>query len=64
MEYKFLKAVIEGGIETRPDNVMICTTSNRRHLVQETWKDRQDMEHDGGIHRSDTKQEKLSLAAR
>lgn len=64
VEYKFLKAVIEGGIETRPDNVLICATSNRRHLVQETWKDRNDMEHDGDIHRSDTVQEKLSLAAR
>lgn len=64
IEYKFLKAVIEGGIETRPDNVMICATSNRRHLVKETWKDRSDMEHDGDIHRSDTMEEKLSLAAR
>ena len=64
MEYKFLKAVIEGGIETRPDNVLICATSNRRHLVQETWRDREDMEHNGDIHRSDTMQEKLSLAAR
>ena len=64
VEYKFLKAVIEGGIETRPDNVLICATSNRRHLVQETWRDREDMEHNGDIHRSDTMQEKLSLAAR
>ena len=64
VEYKFLKAVIEGGIETRPDNVLICATSNRRHLIRETWNDRNDMEHDGDIHRSDTIQEKLSLAAR
>ena len=64
VEYKFLKAVIEGGIETRPDNVLICATSNRRHLIRETWNDRSDMEHDGDIHRSDTVQEKLSLAAR
>ncbi len=64
VEYKFLKAVIEGGVETRPDNVLICATSNRRHLVQETWRDREDMEHNGDIHRSDTMQEKLSLAAR
>ena len=34
VEYKFLKAVIEGGIETRPDNVLICATSNRRHLIK------------------------------
>ena len=64
VEYKFLKAVIEGGVETRPNNVMIVATSNRRHLIQETWKDRSDMEHNGDVHRSDTMEEKLSLAAR
>lgn len=46
------------------NNVLIVATSNRRHLVQETWKDRDDMEHNGDIHRSDTMEEKLSLAAR
>ena len=64
VEYKFLKAVIEGGLETRPDNVMILATSNRRHLIRETWRDRSDMEHDEDIHRSDTVEEKLSLSAR
>ena len=64
VEYKFLKAVIEGGIETRPDNVMICATSNRRHLIKETWTDRNDMEFKNDVHRSDTMEEKLSLAAR
>ena len=64
VEYKFLKAVIEGGVETRPDNVLIYATSNRRHLIRETWNDRTDMEHNGDIHRSDTIEEKLSLAAR
>ena len=64
VEYKFLKAVIEGGVETRPDNVLIYATSNRRHLIRETWNDRTDMEHHGDIHRSDTVEEKLSLAAR
>ena len=63
-EYKYLKAVIEGGIETRPDNVLIYATSNRRHIVREIWKDRDDMEHNGDIHRSDTVEEKLSLASR
>lgn len=63
-DYKFLKAIIEGGIETRPDNILIYATSNRRHLVRESWKDRDDMEHNGDIHRSDTVEEKLSLAAR
>ena len=64
VEYKFLKAVIEGGVETRPENVLIYATSNRRHLIKETWADRDDMEHNGEIHRSDTMEEKLSLSAR
>lgn len=64
VEYKFLKAVIEGGVETRPENILIYATSNRRHLVKETWKDRDDMEYKGDIHRSDTIEEKTSLAAR
>ncbi len=63
-EYKYLKAVIEGGIEMRPDNILIYATSNRRHIVREIWKDRDDMEHNGDIHRSDTVEEKLSLASR
>lgn len=64
IEYKYLKAVIEGGVETRPENILIYATSNRRHLIRETWSDRNDMEHDGDIHRSDTMEEKLSLAER
>ncbi len=64
VEYKFLKAVIEGGVETRPTNVLIVATSNRRHLVKETWRDKNDMEFEGDVHRSDTMEEKLSLAAR
>ena len=64
IEYKFLKAVIEGGVETRPENILIYATSNRRALIRETWGDRSDMEHNGDIHRSDTMEEKLSLAAR
>ncbi len=63
-DYKYLKAVIEGGVETKPDNVLIYATSNRRHLIKETWKDRRDVEQDGDIHRSDTMEEKLSLANR
>ena len=51
-------------METRPDNVLLYATSNRRHLIRETWSDRSDMEHDGDIHRSDTMEEKLSLASR
>lgn len=64
VEYKFLKAVIEGGVETRPDNVLLYATSNRRNLVRDTWADRTDMEHSGDIHRSDTVEEKTSLSAR
>ncbi|PYG90217.1 hypothetical protein LY28_00097 [Ruminiclostridium sufflavum DSM 19573] len=63
-EYKFLKAVIEGGVETKPDNVLIYATSNRRHLIKETWNDRSDMESNNEIHRSDTMEEKLSLVNR
>lgn len=63
-EYKQLKAVMEGGAEAAPENVLIYATSNRRHLIRETWADRSDMEHDGDIHRSDTMEEKLSLAGR
>ena len=63
-DYKFLKAVIEGGVETKPDNILIYATSNRRHLIKEVWKDRRDIEQDGDIHRSDTMEEKLSLANR
>ena len=63
IEYKYLKAVIEGGLETKPENVLIYATSNRRHLIRETWGDRSDMSQDE-LHRSDTMQEKLSLVAR
>lgn len=63
VEYKYLKAVIEGGMEVKPDNVLIYATSNRRHLIRETWSDRSDMSQDE-LHHSDTVQEKLSLVAR
>jgi predicted AAA+ superfamily ATPase len=61
-EYKYLKAVIEGGIETKPENVLIYATSNRRHLIRETWRDK--TEGDEELHHTDTMSEKLSLAAR
>ena len=63
IEYKYLKAVIEGGLETKPENILIYATSNRRHLIKETWGDRNDRS-DDEMHRSDTVQEKLSLVAR
>ena len=62
IEYKYLKAVIEGGLESRPDNVLIYATSNRRHLIKETWNDTSDV--DLEKHRGDTLQEKLSLVDR
>ena len=63
IEYKYLKAVIEGGLEVKPDNVLIYATSNRRHLIRETWQDRPDNISDD-MHQNDTVQEKLSLSAR
>lgn len=62
IEYKYLKAVIEGGLEKKPSNVLIYATSNRRHLVKETFSDRND--YDDELHKSDTMQEKTSLFAR
>lgn len=62
IEYKYLKAVIEGGLEKKPDNVLIYATSNRRHLVREKFSDKEDRRDD--LHTSDTVQEKLSLVAR
>ena len=63
-DYKELKAMLEGALETRSDKVLIYATSNRRHLIRETWGDRSDMEYNEDVHRSDTMQEKLSLATR
>ena len=62
IEYKYLKAVIEGGLERKPDNVLIYATSNRRHLIRETFRDKQDRDEE--LHTNDTVQEKLSLVAR
>lgn len=64
IEYKYLKAVIEGGVETRPDNILIYATSNRRHLIKETWRDRNDVDTSVDKHHSDTVEEKLSLVNR
>lgn len=61
-DYKYLKAVIEGGLERKPENILIYATSNRRHLVRETFRDKADRDEE--LHTSDTVQEKLSLAAR
>lgn len=60
VEYKYMKALIEGGVEVKPKNVLIYATSNRRHLIREIWEERKGED----VHVSDTKQEKLSLSDR
>ena len=62
-EYKYLKAVIEGGLEEKPSNILIYATSNRRHLVRESFHDRDGVDI-ADKHGGDTVQEKLSLAYR
>ena len=62
LEYKYLKAILEGGLGKRPDNVLIYATSNRRHLIREKFSDKRELDDD--LHNNDTVQEKLSLAAR
>ena len=62
-EYKYLKAVIEGGLEKKPENVLIYATSNRRHLIKESFHDRDGVEL-SDKHGGDTVQEKLSLSSR
>ena len=59
-EYRTLKIAMEGQLQANPSNVLIYATSNRRHLIRETWADR-----DGGeVHRNDQMQETLSLSER
>ena len=62
LEYKYLKAIIEGGFGRKPDNVLIYATSNRRHLIREKFSDKREL--DDELHVNDTVQEKLSLVAR
>lgn len=58
--YSALKAVLEGSVSAKSRNVAIYATSNRRHLVRESFSDR-----DGDdIHRSETMQEQMSLSER
>ena len=61
-EYKYLKSAIEGGVESRPENVLIYATSNRRHLIRETRRDRSD-EHEE-LYRDDSANETISLSDR
>ena len=62
IEYKYLKSIIEGGIEPKPNNVAIYATSNRRHLIKEVASDNASIMDD--LHRNETQAEKLSLAYR
>lgn len=58
--FSALKAVLEGTVSARANNVVIYATSNRRHLIKESFSDR-----DGDdIHRNDTMQETVSLSER
>ena len=61
-QYKYLKSAIEGGVESRPDNVLIYATSNRRHLIKETWRDRADGQDE--LFRNDSINETISLSDR
>lgn len=56
--YSALKTILEGKIENRPSNILIYATTNRRHLVQEKFSDRDE------VHSKDTREEQLSLADR
>ena len=49
-------------MEKKPENVLIYATSNRRHLIRETFRDKE--ERDQELHTNDTVQEKLSLVSR
>ena len=61
-DYKYLKSAIEGGVESRPENVLIYATSNRRHLIRETWRDRNDGQDE--LFRNDSINETISLSDR
>ena len=60
VSYRELKAILEGGIEARPENVLLYATSNRRHLMPEPMNDNLG----GEIHPEEAISEKLSLADR
>ncbi|MBR1443449.1 MAG: ATP-binding protein [Firmicutes bacterium] len=64
IQYKYMKSLLEGGSENKPDNVLFYATSNRRHIIKEVWGDRQERGEDAEIHTQDTLNEKLSLSDR
>lgn len=61
-EYKYLKALMEGSMRGKPENVLVYASSNRRHLIRESFRDQE--EGDEELHRREGKEEKLSLAER
>ncbi|MFY9395084.1 MAG: ATP-binding protein [Halanaerobiales bacterium] len=61
IDYKYLKAVMEGGIEGKPANVLFYATTNRKNIIKEKWEDRRDL---ADVHQYDSQQEKLSLSER
>lgn len=63
--YKALKAMLDGSISAAPDNVLLCATSNRRHLLPEYQRDNQDARLvDGELHHGEAVEEKISLSER
>ncbi|OQA15540.1 MAG: ATPase family associated with various cellular activities (AAA) [bacterium ADurb.Bin363] len=61
-DYKYLKSMLEGGVQRKPDNALVYVTSNRRHLIKEVWKDRE--ENGKEVHETDSVNEKTSLSER
>jgi len=61
--FKFLKSAIDGSVTAQPDNVLIYATSNRRHLLKETWSDRNDAL-EAEVYRQDSTNESISLSDR
>jgi len=64
VEYKALKALLEGSVAEPPENVRLYATSNRRNVIRESFSERGDGSAGDDVHARDTMQEKLSLAAR
>jgi uncharacterized protein len=60
VDYKYIKASIEGSLEVKPSNVLLYVTSNRRNLIRENWSERSQDD----VHGFDSRQEKLSFADR
>jgi len=58
-----MKSLLEGSTEKKPDNVLFYATSNRRHIIQETWSDRGGNPNDD-VHAADSLNEKISLSDR